>query len=132
MQTCIDSISAEFDIIIAGHCLHHFSQDDKGTIFKKCRKVIASDGCFFFYDLASCSSETREEFLHRCIEYFENNRIKMSNKQLAMISEHVLQQDFPVSLCEWVEITTAAGFERSVCKFRDEQEMYIGFEFSYH
>ena len=54
----------------------------------------------------------------------------MSSKQLAMIREHVLQFDFPESPDEWVEIATAAGFDRSVFKYRDEQEMYVCFEFS--
>ena len=130
MQTCIDSINTEFDIIIAGHSLHHLSLDGKRTIFQKCRKLIAADGCFFFYDLANRSSENREEFLHRCVDYFESHWTNMSNKQLAMVREHVLQQDFPVSPNEWAEIATAAGFKRNSCKYRDEQEMYVSFEFS--
>ena len=130
MQSCIDLLNAKYDIIIAGHSLHHLSQDGKRNIFQKCRELIAPDGCFFFYDLANRNSETRVEFLHRCIDYFENNWVNMSNKQLAMIREHVLQQDFPESPDEWAEIATLAGFERSSCKYRDEQEMYVNFEFS--
>ena len=90
-----------FDAAVSVESLHHFTQKEKISLYKKLCKAIKSNGYFILTDYFSLSDE--EEQMHR------NNLISLKKEQGITDSEFY-HYDTPLTVAHEIEALMIAGF----------------------
>ena len=130
IRTAWTGLNKDYDLVVAGFCLHHFSSNENLQILKDARQRLAEGGCCMVYDIVTREGEPREDYIERLVEGVQTREMNMSATQLESIVHHITHYDFPISLEEWKELALAAGFKSVECKYRDPEEHYAFLRFS--
>ena len=120
----VSTLDAEFDIIIAGYCIHHLSSVHKQKAFSKIVKLLSTGGVFIFYDIEMKASESVEEYNKRATQFYEKHWINLSRDKVVRINAHATQCDIPESEVFYRMLFNNAGFKQLEKVFSDENELY--------
>ncbi|MBI1371576.1 MAG: methyltransferase domain-containing protein [Phycisphaera sp.] len=124
LAQAVNVLDTRFDLVVAGHALHHLDNPAKQRTLTRIRKLLTDTGHAFLYDLITRDNEPRDAYLQRLLADADANWTHLSADQLAAIRQHVENYDFPVDLTTWRHHATDAGFADPDLLFRDELEHY--------
>ncbi len=130
IRTACAALGRDYDLIVAGFCLHHFSSDENLQILKDARQRLREGGQCIVYDIVTRGGEKREAYIDRLVEGVKTREMNMSAGQLESIVHHITHYDYPISQEAWNELAMDAGFNSVECKYRDPEEHYAFLRFS--
>lgn len=120
----VSTLDAEFDIIIAGYCIHHLSSVQKQKAFSKIVQLLSQDGVFIFYDIEMKVSESAEEYNKRATQFYETHWMNLSSERVARINAHATQCDIPEAEPFYRMLFSNAGFKGVKKVFKDPDDLY--------
>jgi SAM-dependent methyltransferase len=101
-----------FDVVMASYLVHHFPPEVKQRFFADCRRVLATDGEFFFADVHRLPGTTRDEYLAAYVDGMRSWQ-PITPEAYAATCDHLLAYDFPETEAFILEAAAAAGFDTS-------------------
>ena len=95
MMDFLSSYDGQFDIILAGFCMHHLSSDEKKRCLQMAYRCLHEHGMMFIYDVFLQPGESRDQYLSRYLAYMHSNWEAMSAHELDALDAHITSCDFP-------------------------------------
>lgn len=108
LQSCQD----QFDIIIAGFCMHHLSPDEKKRCLQMVYRCLREQGVLFIYDVFLQAGESREHYLANYLLHMHSNWKALSAKELEAADAHITGCDFPEEVESYRLWSEEAGFQQ--------------------
>lgn len=130
IRTACTELNKDYDLIVAGFCLHHFLSDENLQILKAAKQLLREGGRCIVYDIVTREGEERERYIERLVDGVKTREMNMNAGQLESIVHHITHYDFPISQEAWKEMALAAGFHSVECKYRDPEEYYAFLQLS--
>ena len=115
MLAFLESVTGQFDVILAGYCIHHLSYDLKKQCLHLAAQHLREQGALFIYDIFLQPGETRPQYLNNYLARVHSQWQAMSGPDLAALEAHIINCDFPEEVdtfCQWSE---DVGFEHFAC-----------------
>lgn len=122
----LEHCNKHYDVILAGFTLHHLSQADKESFFKHARRKLSSApyAQLIIYDVVKANTETRDQFIERMCDYFQQHWQAFDQQQLASIKEHVRNNDQPEDMTFYQHCAKQYGFKQVNSHYRSPDEFY--------
>ncbi|WP_419834280.1 class I SAM-dependent methyltransferase [Endozoicomonas atrinae] len=112
MMDFLSSYDGQFDIILAGFCMHHLSFDEKKRCLQMAYRCLREHGVMFIYDIFLQPGESRDQYLSRYLAYMHSNWAAMSTLELEAAGAHITGCDFPEEVEVFRQWSEAVGFEQ--------------------
>ncbi len=107
--SALDEVTQSFDVVLSGYSIHHLTSQEKKRCFKSIAGLLNPDGVFIFYDVEMNQQESRDEYLQRACQVFNQTWPVFNGEQQKSISAHVLDNDIPEHELFYRENFAAAG-----------------------
>ena len=101
MQTAIDKIPPQVDLIFCSYSLHHLQRNDKSAFIRKCYERLTTPGYFILVDGVAMDGETREQWLGRLEERFRTIVPDFTDEDTAEIMQHPRKYDHPETIAQF-------------------------------
>lgn len=124
MTERLPELSGKFDVVVAGHALHHLQHAAKARMFDAFAERLSPGGVVMIYDFVMPEHERRIAFLERALNHFDTNWRKLDDKQLGFVRTHVLASDFPEAWAGWNSLARSAGLTKSSLPFADDNQIF--------
>ena len=124
LSAVLQELNDPFDLIMAGHSLHHLQNPAKQRALVRMRELLKPQGKVLIYDLLPREQESRDVYVQRLLHDNERDWNLLSEDQLVSIRSHVENFDFPIELADWEAYATQAGFANCELRYRDEKDHY--------
>ncbi len=112
MMDFLSSSDGQFDVILAGFCMHHLSFDDKKRCLQMAYRCLREHGVMFIYDVFLQPGESRKRYLANYLAYMHSNWTAMSVQELEALSAHITGCDFPEEVQTFRQWSKDAGFKQ--------------------
>lgn len=129
MLTELGAIEAKFDLILAGYAIHHLASEEKQRFLSALRERLYPGGLLIVYDLVNEPGESRDAYIERAIDHFENQWEAFSSDQLLKIRNHVTQNDIPESWDSWRKLAAGSGYGKQRFPHYDKNRIFGIMEF---
>lgn len=117
------TIDGGFDVIVASFSLHHLETvETKKQVLEECYRVLNPSGLVAIIDVFQTGDETRDQYLHRWIEFARESYLALDAAEMTSLEDHVLCNDFPETMSTYRTIARAAGFDRFEVLMQDSEE----------
>ncbi len=118
------TLSGRFDVIVASFSLHHLqTAAAKKQVLEECHRVLTPAGLVAIIDVFHAEDETREEYLHRWVEFAKNSYVALDGVEIASLVDHVQNNDFPETLSVYRSIGRAAGYGQFEILMQDKEKL---------
>ncbi len=99
-----------FDVVLAGFVLHHYTEDEKSSFFRRCAQMLKPSGEILLYDTFFRPGENRQTYMDSYCENIRTNWTALSPAEQDSICSHVLNCDFPVTYINLAKYAGDVGF----------------------
>jgi ubiquinone/menaquinone biosynthesis C-methylase UbiE len=118
------TLTGRFDVIVASFSLHHLQTvGAKKTVLEECRRVLIPAGLVAIIDVFHAEDETREDYLHRWVNFAENSYVALDDAEITSLVDHVQSNDFPETLSTYQSIGRAAGYDKFEILMQDREKL---------
>ena len=118
------SLAGRFDVIVASFSLHHLeTAEAKEQVLKECHHILSPEGLIAIVDVFHAKDETREEYLHRWIDFAKKNYQALDPVEMSTLVDHVQSSDFPEALTTYQSIGQAAGYGKFEVVMQDREKL---------
>lgn len=94
----------KFDVIVVSFALHHLQPEEKSEFLALCKSILTNQGQVIIIDVFRRSKQSREAYLDDYCDDMAQRWTALSTDELAMVTHHVRNFDFPESFEEFVHI----------------------------
>jgi ubiquinone/menaquinone biosynthesis C-methylase UbiE len=101
------------DLVFSSYAIHHLSDQSKLTLFKECFRVLNHSGWFMLIDVMRNDGQSREDYLNDYLTMVEHDWTAINSTECARITQHVRDNDFPLSPSEYQIFASQAGFHKT-------------------
>ena len=115
MVAFLQSVENQFDVILAGYCIHHLSSDLKKQCLHLAARRLREGGVLFIYDIFLQPGETRQQYLDNYLARVHSQWRAMSGPDLAAVDAHIINCDFPEEVDTFRQWSEDAGFQHFAC-----------------
>jgi cyclopropane fatty-acyl-phospholipid synthase-like methyltransferase len=110
MLRCTEQVRpGSFDLVYSGFAMHHLAAAEKERLFRAVAAALAPGGQFLLVDVLRDERESRETYLHRYLKMIREEWRTLTAEQVAEVSEHVTQHDYPESFPVLADMAMACG-----------------------
>jgi len=118
------TLTGRFDVIVASFSLHHLQTvEAKKQVLEECRRVLNPAGLVAIIDVFHAEDETREDYLHRWVDFAENSYVALDDAEITSLVNHVQSNDFPETLSTYQSIGRAAGYDKFEILMQDREKL---------
>jgi ubiquinone/menaquinone biosynthesis C-methylase UbiE len=118
------TLASRFDVIVASFSLHHLpTPEAKRQVLEECRRVLNPAGLVTIIDVFHAEDETREEYLHRWVDFAKNSYVALDDVEMTSLVDHVQSSDYPESLATYQAIGRAAGYGKFETLLQDREKL---------
>jgi ubiquinone/menaquinone biosynthesis C-methylase UbiE len=100
----------QFELILAGFCLHHLSAQQKQEFLREARRCLTPRGRLIWVDVFRQEGESREGYLKRYENIMKNHWTNLSTQVKEQTLDHICQSDYPEMASSFQEWVSNAGF----------------------
>lgn len=115
MLAFLQSAGDQFDVILAGYCIHHLSSDLKKQCLHLAAKHLRQQGALFIYDIFLQPGETRQQYLDNYLARVHSQWQAMSGADLTAVDAHIINCDFPEEVDTFRQWSEDVGFGHFAC-----------------
>jgi SAM-dependent methyltransferase len=108
LKEIVKELDSKYDFIVAGYSVHHLLHDDKLELFKNIRSLLKDNGYFIIYDSVCSEGESRETYLKRQWDIYNNEQMTDTEKNI--IYQHLISSDHPESFESLCVLAQQSGF----------------------
>jgi ubiquinone/menaquinone biosynthesis C-methylase UbiE len=101
------------NLVLASYSIHHFASDAKVKLIEHCRRVLTTAGTFIWIDAVCRDGESRRAYIDRLTHAMANDWTALNTDQRERACTHVRESDFPETRQWMLDLTAAAGFQRT-------------------
>ncbi len=112
MMDFLLSCQEQFDIIIAGYCMHHLSSYEKKCFLQMVYRCLREQGLLFIYDVFLQPGESREQYLVNYLAHMHSSWKAMSVQELEALDAHITCCDFPEEVESYRLWSDEVGFQQ--------------------
>ncbi|MCY4045406.1 MAG: methyltransferase domain-containing protein [Cellvibrionales bacterium] len=124
MLQSLAQMEVEYDVIIAGYCIHHLDSEQKQSIFKLIRQRLSNQGVFVFYDIERLPDESVIDYNQRACQFYQSKWVRLSNDKISRITDHVLESDIPETEDRYRTLFEKSEFNYVTKVFSDSGSLY--------
>ncbi len=114
---CLDMLAqlgqipdSSLDLVFSSYAIHHLTDQSKLALFKQCFRVLKYPGSFVLIDVMRHDGQSRDHYLNDYLGMVEKEWVEINAIERARITEHVRDNDFPLSPSEYQSLAHQAGF----------------------
>jgi len=115
MLVFLQSTRDQFDVVLAGYCIHHLSSDLKKQCLQLIARRLREQGVLFIYDIFLQPGETRQQYLANYLSRVHACWRAMSGPALDALDAHITHCDFPEEVGTFRQWAGDAGFQHFAC-----------------
>ncbi|MFK0570427.1 class I SAM-dependent methyltransferase [Endozoicomonas sp.] len=120
MLSFLHRCDEQFDIILAGYCVHHLQSAEKREMLQLAHCRLCDQGTLFIYDIFREPGQTREQYLDDYVANMRSNWQVLSGQDLDLIEAHIKACDFPEELDSYRLWSEALGYEPAIQQWEGE------------
>ena len=121
------TLTPGYDFIMAGYTLHHLSTEQTLSVLNACKQLLKPDGMMLVYDIVRRYDESENAYNTRAIQFDRQHWTALTQQQMDMTAEHILQHDQPKSFVQWHDMIEQSGFHNDELLYQSPNGFYALF-----
>ncbi len=97
IREAVKEAGEKYEVVYSSYALHHLSDEEKQKAFTAIYSTLVPGGVFIYIDIFRPQLESREEYLQGYITWIYSEWHSLKDAEKALISNHVLENDYPAS-----------------------------------
>ncbi|GAB4530732.1 MAG: hypothetical protein Tsb0014_13630 [Pleurocapsa sp.] len=118
----VNNQNYQFDVILASFAFHHLTLEQKDDIFQQLHQLLNPGGVFLLIDIVAKEGENRETYIQRYLDDVNRKWLQLTLGEIAIVSHHMLEHDFPESETTLKSLAQKYGFQKEICLYKDAWE----------
>ncbi|WP_067520020.1 class I SAM-dependent methyltransferase [Endozoicomonas ascidiicola] len=111
MLSFLTQCDDQFDVIVAGYCVHHLSADDKQQLLMSVLPCLKSGGQLFLYDLFLKDTHDKNAYIRDYMAEVRQRWMSLSESEQVMVESHISECDFPETVSSYREWAEGVGYD---------------------